>query len=86
MLSTLRLARRGFTSPFGKTMKSLGTLRLHDEANDRVEAEARKLGLPVMEYCRAFLELGHLGRQEVERREMIRLDALERLQPKRTAE
>lgn len=87
-LGTIRLARphfsrRGTTAPFGKVLASLGTLRLREETEALVREAASRAGLPVMEYVREILELGHHGRAEVERRQTIRLDALEQVLPKR---
>jgi hypothetical protein len=83
MFKTVRLSRRGFTSPLGKAMNNLGTLRLRSETENLVRDAAARAGLPVMEYVREILELGHHGRAEIERRHTIRLDAIDHATPKR---
>lgn len=76
-------SRKGFTSPFGKVGRSLGQLRLHEETESLIRAAAARQGQPVMEFVREILELGFHGREEIERRHTIRLDAIELVLPKR---
>lgn len=76
-------SRRGFTSSLGKVDDVLGTLRLRGETGRLVRAAAARAGLPVIEYVREVLEVGHHGREEIERRQTIRLDWIERAAQKR---
>jgi hypothetical protein len=76
-------ARRGTTSPLGKVMSPLGTLRLRGETEAALRAAAARQGMPVMEFVREVLEVGLHGREEVERRHTLRLDAIELVTPKR---
>lgn len=75
-------ARRGFTNPLGKLV-DLGKCRVHDEAAEVVRQKAAAVRLPVAEYLRNYIELGHIGREEIDRRNTIRLDAIELVVPKR---
>lgn len=75
-------ARRGITSPFGK-LADLGRLRVPTETGELVRAAAARAGLPIAEYVRKYVELGHHGRQEIEHRITLQLDAIEVAVPKR---
>lgn len=78
-----RFARNGHTSPFGKlTPGGLGQIRLGQETEELVRTAAARAGLPIAEFIREYIELGFHGRQEVERRRMIRLDVIESVMPK----
>lgn len=75
-------SRRGVTDNFGKLV-DMGKLRVPLETSELIRQAAAKAGLPTMEYVRELLELGHHGRQEVDRRRTIVLDAIEVAIPKR---
>lgn len=75
-------ARRGITSPFGK-LADLGRLRVPSETGELVRAAAARAGLPIAEYVRKYVELGHHGRQEMERRITVQLDAVAMAVPNR---
>lgn len=77
-----KFARTGYTSPFGKVGPSLGQLRLHRETEELVRQAAAKTGQPLLEFIREFIEAGFHGREEIERRHTIRLDAIEQVLPK----
>lgn len=76
-------ARRGVTSPFGKLGPVIAQLRLRGDTERLVRDAAARSGLPLAEFVREYLETGFHGRAEVERRQMIRLDVIERVLPKR---
>lgn len=75
-------ARKGDTNPLGKLTVTVGYLRLTEEVGPLVQAAAAKARLPVLEYLRRYIELGHVGRAEVERQTIMRLDVIESLLPK----
>lgn len=76
-------ARSGHSSPLGKIQPPLGQLRLHQVADERVRKAAAAAGKPVLEFVRDLVEVGFLGREELEHRQSIYLDRLESLLPKR---
>lgn len=69
-------ARRGVTSFFGK-LDDLGHLRVAKETGERIRQRAAAAGIPVMEYVRGQLEVLEHGREEIVRRQIIRLDSIE---------
>lgn len=81
MFRTICLARHGFTSPFGKVMKSLGTLRLRADTEELVRTEAAKVGLPPLEFLRDYIEQGFHGRSVIEHEVNLRLETIDRLLP-----